>query len=166
VISRKRLFAILCLGAIVFGKVAHAGTSDQFIRIATGGFNGVYYAIGTSICRIINIEQARTETPYTQRKRCVVLPTSGTPENLRMLGTHADFAIGQSDIVYSNGNDQDRDDSLRTLFALHDEKVTILVAKNPNAPEITTSAREALSAKVVYAGAKDSGHYHTFSKIG
>ncbi len=171
---------VLTVGILASGPVFSQGP-DKFIRIATGGFTGVYYAIGTSICRVINVHEG--QKPTSERKRCVVIPTDGTPQNLEMLGTHADFAIGQSDIVFATPSTDDENQlarsqagdvfkpkRLQALYALHQEKFVVIVKRDPfeQGGEDETgqiSALEAFKDKRVFVGSERSGHFYTFKSI-
>ncbi len=126
-LGHGRLVALgaLALFLSVAGRVL---AEDRFVTLGTWGGMGFYYPAGGAICQMVNQERSR------HGLRCVVEGTSGSLYNLQGVREgDLDLAIVQSDWHYhaANGSSQFADDgpdtSLRSLFALHPQPLTVLV---------------------------------------
>lgn len=103
---------------------------DKVINIGTGSITGIYYPLGSSICRLLNRKQG------TDALRCGIESTEGSVQNLSGL-SHAeiDFGIVQSDwlehaykgtsIFSQVGPNED----LRFVFSFYVEAMTF-IARN------------------------------------
>jgi hypothetical protein len=85
-LARRGLLVAGALGVLGAGAGVLAGRGGRpgwqgQLRIATGGTKGVYYGYGTTIAE--ELRAAQPELPVT------VLPTTGSVENLRLLGSGA-----------------------------------------------------------------------------
>jgi uncharacterized protein len=103
-------------------------TPEHPLLIGTGPVVGIYFPAGGAICNMVN--------HAAQRLVCAVVSTEGSAANLKLLKAKAiDVAVVQSDWQYYAIHASDRAppetrlDSLRALFSLHGEPITI-VARN------------------------------------
>jgi TRAP transporter TAXI family solute receptor len=98
------------------------------ITIGTGGKTGVYYAVGSAICRLVN--RARKSMNVVCRYR-----TGGSVANIKNIrAKKIDIAIAQADWHYHayNGTDPRQFPDgpfkqLRSLFSVHPEPYTVLI---------------------------------------
>lgn len=127
--------------------------SPAYLTIGTGTLNGVYYPTGGAICRLLNADSA------THGVHCSVQSTSGSLANLAALAKgEVQLALVQSDVLYhavhSTGPFAGKapDETLRSLFRLHQEPLTLLASATSN---INTLAD--IEGKRVDLGAPDSG---------
>lgn len=112
------------------GGYASAQPASPLI-IGTGGVAGNYFPVGGVLCRLFNAHE-RQAPP----RRCVVLPTGGSIENLNALRAGAiDFAIVQSDWQYQafQGSDVLSEDTpfteLRSVLSLYAEPLVLLAER-------------------------------------
>jgi len=104
-----------------------AVAEEHFITIGTGGVTGVYYAVGGSICRLMNKERKTTGI------RCSTESTGGSVFNVNAIASgELDFGMTQSDVQYNafKGEAQFKDSgaikNLRSVFSVHAEPFTVL----------------------------------------
>ncbi|MCG7626562.1 TAXI family TRAP transporter solute-binding subunit [Epibacterium sp. MM17-32] len=119
-----RLWATWLTAVIVVAAPARA---EDFITIGTGSVSGLYYPMGTAICRLLNKDRRRHGI------RCTAEVTNGSVANLQALRRgELDFAIVQSDWqaqavagtpLLANGVPFS---DLRALFSLHGEVFTVV----------------------------------------
>ena len=121
---------IVAAGLLAGGAGAETSTRTETLSIGTGTVSGVYLPAGGAICTMVN--RARKTTGV----HCVVAPTEGSVANLEALrDRQVDFAIAQSDVVADAAAGRDRfatvgaDGSLRSVFALHAETLSIVVSE-------------------------------------
>lgn len=96
----------------------------RLVVIGTAPVAGVYFPAGGAICNLVN--RAREENGL----RCLVESTGGSADNLRRLRSgELDFALVQSDWQYLavHGNDDAPFETLRSIFSLHGQAMTVLV---------------------------------------
>ncbi|RVT86809.1 TAXI family TRAP transporter solute-binding subunit [Rhodobacteraceae bacterium CCMM004] len=111
--------------ALWAGLTAAAGAED--IRVGTGGVTGVYYPVGSGLCRMVN------RTRGDHGLRCSVVATEGSVANARGLAEgELSLAIVQSDVqaMAVSGAGVFRGagvPQLRALFSLHPEPVHLMV---------------------------------------
>ena len=127
--------------------------APAYVTIGTGALNGVYYPTGGAICRLLN------ENSGQHGVHCTVQSTSGSLANLADLAKgEVQLALVQSDVLYHavHGTGpfagQAPDETLRSLFRLHQESLTLLASATSN---INTLAD--IEGKRVDLGAPDSG---------
>lgn len=105
---------------------APASAAEQFITIGTGGVTGVYYAVGGSICRLMNKTRADTGI------RCSTESTGGSVFNVNAIHTgDLDFGMAQSDVQFQAYNgvgnfEGKKVGELRAVFSVHPEPFTVL----------------------------------------
>lgn len=117
---------LILLGGSAVQAQPEAGRGDA-VTIATGGVTGVYYALASAICRLLDRD------PATAAIACEPLPSRGSVANIGHLrwGT-ASFAIVQTDIqgqAYEGGapfEGREPFGDLRHVATLHPEALTIL----------------------------------------
>lgn len=121
---------IVAAGLLAGDAVAETSTRTETLSIGTGTVSGVYLPAGGAICTMVNRSRKTTGV------HCVVAPTEGSVANLEGLRDgHVDFAIAQSDVVADAAAGRDRfatagaDGSLRSVFALHAETLSIVVSE-------------------------------------
>ncbi|MBJ3762521.1 TAXI family TRAP transporter solute-binding subunit [Maribius pontilimi] len=115
-----------CLAIALAGPATMPLAAQESYRITTGDPGGVYYPVAGAICSLVN-RAAQTRPP------CRTITSDGSVANLEALRTNqARFAIAQNDIAtQAHGGRGLFDgaapfDTLRTVFSLHNETLTIL----------------------------------------
>ncbi len=151
---------VLVILAIVLPFSAVRAESS-IVSLGTGGFTGVYYPAGGSICRLVN------NTRADHGIRCSVQSTGGSVDNLQQVRRgQLDLGIAQSDWVYhafhgSERFDEDGADAdLRTLFSLYPEYLTIVARADAGISDL-----EQLRGKRVSIGKPGSGQRATFEVL-
>jgi hypothetical protein len=129
----------------------------HLISIGTGGKNGVYYAAGGAICRLVN--QHRLQHGV----RCATKSTEGSVANLISIRAgNLDLAVVQSDWQYhaytGTGvfEPAGPDTELRSMFSLYAEPFTVVARRGAGIRTI-----EDLKGKRVDIGAPGSGNRAT-----
>jgi TRAP transporter TAXI family solute receptor len=127
----KRVRALVwCLVGLGLAGVAQA--QHRFLTVGTGAVTGVYYAAGGAVCRMVNKDRR------DHGLRCTVESTGGSVANIQaLLSGDLDFGVIQSDALYAatkgvrafEGKPQT---SLRAVFSLHPEPLTLVVRKESN----------------------------------
>ena len=97
---------------------ANADDARRFV-VASGPVGGAYFRLAGEVCEAFAASSAR------ETADCLVLPTTGSEENLaRLAGGGADFAILQSDWLYRAQSESQPD--LRAVVALQGRFVTVV----------------------------------------
>ncbi len=145
VLSLARVFAFALIGMLPTSGTAGAAEQapaarpgeKQFVTISTGGFFGVYYPLGSAICRIVNQKSAHSGL------YCSIRRSGGSVMNIdRLRRGEVNFAIVSSDILrlaVGGSNRFHRPDpftGLRGVLSLYSEHVAILAGRS--APEART----------------------------
>jgi TRAP transporter TAXI family solute receptor len=124
-----KLAGLVALGLSV-GLSAPAVAQQKFVTIGTGGVTGVYYAVGGSICRLINKDRAKSGI------RCSTESTGGSVFNVNAIRTgEQEFGLTQSDVQFNavqglaQFKDTGADKDLRAVFSVHPEPFTVLARK-------------------------------------
>lgn len=126
----RLLRAIVLAGALALGlagPAARAQPADTTLRLSAGGVTGVYFALSSAICRLLEPDlRARLD-------RCEVLSSQGSVSNIRLVRAGvADLGLAQADMVRlafegAGAFAVDRaNTSLRVLFATVRENLTIV----------------------------------------
>lgn len=144
--------AVLMTLALVFLS-ASAGFAEQIVTIGTGNVTGVYYPAGGAIAQIINMSAENTGL------KILVEATEGSTENIRgCVARILDFGLVQADIQFralqGEGEWKERgpQKSLRSVFALHPESVTLVAHAGHDIKSIAD-----LAGKKVSVGSPGSG---------
>jgi uncharacterized protein len=121
--------AAIALAAGVAGTPAAA--QQKFITVGTGGVTGVYYAVGGSICRLVNKDRAKNNL------RCSVESTGGSGYNVNTIKAgELDFGMAQSDVQYQSYKGtaafKEPFPEMRAVFSVHPEPFTLLSRKEAN----------------------------------
>lgn len=127
----KRTFISSAIGTglLLSGSLVATGAVAQqdFISIGTGGVTGVYYPAGGAICRLVN--KGRRDHGI----RCSAESTDGSIYNINTVRAgELEFGVAQSDWEYhafngsSDFESQGPFESLRSVFSLHAEPLTVL----------------------------------------
>jgi uncharacterized protein len=121
--------AAIALAASVTGTPAAA--QQKFITVGTGGVTGVYYAVGGSICRLVNKDRAKNNL------RCSVESTGGSGYNVNTIKAgELDFGMAQSDVQYQSYKGtaafKEPFPEMRAVFSVHPEPFTLLSRKEAN----------------------------------
>jgi len=123
-------FASLIALGLSVGLSAPAVAQSKFVTIGTGGVTGVYYAVGGSICRLMNKERAKTGI------RCSTESTGGSVFNVNAIRSgEQEFGMTQSDVQFNDVNglaqfkETGADKDLRAVFSVHPEPFTVLARK-------------------------------------
>ncbi len=142
----------LCLLAAALGP-ALASSTLRPLYMATAPVVGVYFPAGGAICAMVNLERAQNGL------RCAVESTQGSLANLVSLRAGwDDLAIVQSDWQYLavKGLGPFKSDgpfeSLRALFTLHGEPLTLVARKNAGIASLAD-----LKGRKVNVGPRGSG---------
>jgi TRAP transporter TAXI family solute receptor len=147
---RAPLALVVSFAAALLAPQA-ALAQQKFITIGTGGVTGVYYAVGGSICRLVNKDRAKHNI------RCSVESTGGSVYNVNTIKAgELDFGLAQSDVQYQalkgEGGFKEAYGDLRAVFSVHPEPFT-LVAR----PEASIKSFADLKGKRVNVGNPGSG---------
>jgi TRAP transporter TAXI family solute receptor len=125
----------------------------DFVSIGTGAVTGIYYPTGGAICRMINKKMD------TYQIKATVESTAGSVYNVNaVLSGDLEFGVVQSDRQYqawhglSEWKDKGRQTSLRSVFSIHPESVTLIASVDCGATDITE-----LKGKRVNIGNPGSG---------
>jgi len=158
----SRLGTTMLMAAMMVGS----GTSDaeakrKFVTLGTAGVTGVYYPVGGTLCRLVNLDK------NTHNIRCTVESTGGSIYNLNAVRQNElDVAFAQSDWHYNavNGTgvfaDQGKNEDLRSLYSLHSEAFTIVSRADKNIETL-----DDLKGKRVSIGNPGSGMRATMDKV-
>jgi uncharacterized protein len=108
-----------------------AAAQQKFITVGTGGVTGVYYAVGGSICRLVNKDRAKNNL------RCSVESTGGSGYNVNTIKAgELDFGMAQSDVQYQSYKGtaafKEPFPEMRAVFSVHPEPFTLLSRKEAN----------------------------------
>lgn len=119
----------MALAASLIGTPAAA--QQKFVTVGTGGVTGVYYAVGGSICRLVNKDRAKNNI------RCSVESTGGSGYNVNTLKAgELDFGMAQSDVQYQSykgtGAFKEPFPEMRSVFSVHPEPFTLVARKEAN----------------------------------
>jgi len=124
--KKVRLILILSLLIAIFSCTKHEIT---LVTIGTGGVTGVYYPTGGAISRMVNKQFSKYGIKAT------VESTAGSVYNINsVLSGDLDFGIAQSDRQYqavkglSEWAEIGPQDKLRSVFSIHPEAITLIVA--------------------------------------
>ena len=128
----RRVIAVLCgfVTAAVIGQACAPMVNRPDVVIGTASPTGIYYPLGGSICRLVNLETSR------HGLRCSEEPSSGSVASIESL-RHGRLDIGivpsdvLADAVAGRGPFTSRGPTteLRILFAGPDEMLTIVARK-------------------------------------
>ncbi|MFC1781778.1 TAXI family TRAP transporter solute-binding subunit [Planctomycetota bacterium] len=145
------LAIILCIAVFLSGCKAKKAA---FVTIGTGGVTGIYYPTGVAISRMINQKFDQYGIKAT------VESTSGSVFNVNaVLKGDLVFGVVQSDRQYQayNGLAEwsrlGKQTSLRSVFSIHPESITLIASENSAVKEIGD-----LKGKRVNLGNPGSGH--------
>jgi TRAP transporter TAXI family solute receptor len=91
----------------------------------------VYYAVGGSICRLVNKDRAKSNV------RCSVESTGGSGYNVNTIKAgELDFGMAQSDVQYQSykgtGPFKEAFPEMRAVFSVHPEPFTLVARKEAN----------------------------------
>ncbi len=108
-----------------------AAAQQKFVTIGTGGVTGVYYAVGGSICRLVNKDRAK------HGLRCSVESTGGSVYNVNAIKAgELDFGMAQSDVQYQGykgtGPFKEGYGDLRAVMSVHPEPFTVVARPDAN----------------------------------
>lgn len=146
-------FAFLTVLVGLTGFQTEAKAETQYVTIGTGGSTGVYYQVGSAICKLVSRQK-------DLNINCSPETTGGSAFNLNAIRAgEMDIGVAQSDAQYNalNGltnkfEDKGPFNDLRALFSVHSESMTIVVH-----PEAGINSFEDLAGKKVNIGDPGSG---------
>jgi len=129
----NRRFTFISAAIALAASVAAtpAAAQQKFITVGTGGVTGVYYAVGGSICRLVNKDRAKNNL------RCSVESTGGSGYNVNTIKAgELDFGMAQSDVQYQSYKGtaafKEPFPEMRAVFSVHPEPCTLLSRKEAN----------------------------------
>ena len=139
-----RILALLVALTLPHGAAAAESPPRDYVAIATGPVDGVYYPVGRALC-------ARMIAATAARIHCAALPSPGSSANLDLMRSgEAQMAIIQGDIPgYSELVIRD----LGVVAGLHEEYLTVVAPPDPRIREI-----HALPPRLLRSGPMGSGH--------
>jgi TRAP transporter TAXI family solute receptor len=154
-LATLRGLALLAVVALSGSGVlpAHAAADAVFISVGTGPLDGLYYALGKTICELVN----RTRSEHGVR--CSAEPTQGSAYNLEHLATgELDLAIVQSDAQYEayNGKGTWKDkrfSRLRAVLSFHTEFVAVVARQGLGAKGLEDLKHGRVNVGVAGSGA-------------
>jgi uncharacterized protein len=158
---RLRPLALPAALTLAMTSLAAAAGAAEPLRLATGGVTGVYHALGSALCRLLE-----PDLP-TRLERCVVLSSEGSLDNLRRVRTGAaELTLAQAplvrDAVAGSGAfaGDGPDDTLRVLFAPLVETLAIVVRADEPVAEL-----EDLGGRRIDLGPPGSGSRATVMRL-
>lgn len=111
--------------------IAYAQTRSTFVTIGTGGITGVYYPTGGAIAKMVN------RTKKEHNIRAVIESTGGSVFNIdAIVAGNIEFGIVQSDRQFqamhglAEWKDRGPQTTLRAVFSIHPEAVTLVAASD------------------------------------
>src|SRR5262245_41131976 len=110
----KSLIVFAAVGAALAGS-APAYSQQKFITIGTGSVTGVYYATGSTICRLVNKDRSKHDI------RCSVESTNGSVFNINTIKAgELDLSVTQSNMQYNatKGETQFKKNAFKELRAV------------------------------------------------
>ena len=150
--------AALTAGALLTSTVQ---AEEKFVTIGTGGQTGVYYAVGQSICKLVNRNKAESNI------KCTAPSTGGSVANLNAIKAgEMDMGVAQSDWQYhayngtSKFKDQGANGELRAVFSVHPEPFTVIARTDANVKSLAD-----LKGKKVNIGNPGSGQEGTWNVV-
>jgi uncharacterized protein len=156
----RRVLALCAALALAWtGMPASAGAEP--LRLATAGVTGIYHALGSALCRLL-------EPDLRERlERCVVLSTEGSLVNLELLRVgEADVGIAQGVLVkeaFTGAGifaEAGPNPDLRVLFAPLQESLAVVVRA-----EDAVQRLEELSGRRIDLGPPGSGTQVTVMRL-
>ena len=131
------LFFVIATYSFSLHSQSKKRARTQFITIGTGGITGVYYPTGGAISKIVNKNRRRDKI------RASVESTPGSVFNVNAVITNdLEFGIVQSDRQYqavkglSEWKRRGGQKTLRSVFSLHSEVVTLVASVDSKIREI------------------------------
>ena len=131
------------------------------VAIGTGRAGGVYFALGDSVCRVLNLDMP------PRRLRCAAYPSSGPVANIESLRDgRIDIGIVQSDALADaiSGHGpfaaQGPDEALRVLFTGQTEAFTIVARRT-----LEIRAATELRGKRINLGSPGSGERVSMERV-
>ena len=127
----------LVFALTLIGAPSRAAEPERF-AIASGPVGGAYYRLAGAVC------EAFSGASTSRATQCLVLPTSGSSENLARLDENsAEFAILQSDWLYRAQAQSVT--KLRAVVALEGRMVTVVAGPNSGILDIEDLKNRRLS---------------------
>ncbi|WP_142847414.1 TAXI family TRAP transporter solute-binding subunit [Telmatospirillum sp. J64-1] len=159
---RRTSLAVLAAAGLAMASVpASAQQQQRFITIGSGGETGIYYAVATNICRLVN------SGTQEHGLRCNAPAGGGSVANLtRIAGGEIELGVAQSDVHYNalEGLEQFQqagpNEKLRSVFSLHPESFTVVARRDANARTF-----DELRGKRVNIGNPGSGQRATIEAV-
>ncbi|MDO4435195.1 MAG: TAXI family TRAP transporter solute-binding subunit [Cardiobacteriaceae bacterium] len=117
---------VACSGSV------YAQAKEQFVTFGTGGQTGVYYAVGQSVCRLVNRDTATTGI------KCNAPSTGGSVDNLNAIASgERQLGMAQSDSQFRALQGQGefegkKNEKLRAVFSVHPEPFTVVARQDAN----------------------------------
>jgi len=163
----QRLFGVLCAGIVLLPVAAFAQSAPKtfggpkVITIGAGGKTGVYYAVSSAICRLVN--RARKTKNVVCRYQ-----TGGSVANIKGIrNKKINVGLAQADWHYhaysgtepkqfSNGPFK----TMRSLFSVHPEPYTVLVH-----PDSAITKFTHIKGKRIDIGPEGSGQRGTSEQL-
>ena len=150
---RKISCILLALNVIIISMSGCKGEKATFVTIGTGGVTGLYYPTGGALSRMLNKRVKEFKIKAT------VESTSGSVFNINAVLTgDMEFGIAQSDRQYqayegmAEWSKAGPQVSLRSIFAIHPEPITLVVSEDSKIETI-----EDLKEKRINMGNPGSG---------
>ena len=155
----KRLAISALTAGVLLTSAAQA--EDKFVTIGTGGQTGVYYAVGQSICKLVNRSNKENKI------KCTAPSTGGSVANLNAIKAgEMDMGVAQSDWQFhayngtSKFKDQGANGDLRAVFSVHPEPFTVIARTDANVKSLAD-----LKGKKVNIGNPGSGQEGTWNVV-
>jgi len=148
-------FYIILIG--LFSSPVNADQKVDYISIATGDVNGVYYPTGGAICYLLN------NVSSVDHVRCQIKSTTGSFYNLQALRNgQVDLAVAQSDSQYHAYNASGLFKKslpfkqLRSLFSVYTEPFTVLVRKNDEIKHFDDIKGKRINIGIINSGQRET----------
>ncbi len=151
-VKLHHLFLVLLVTIFISSPLT---AKKQFVTIGTASISGVYYPIGSALCKILN----KTEPDIL----CSVQSTPGSIYNINSLRNgDIDLGVAQADSEYNAYNSVGIFSrvkpmhNLRTVFLMHHDVFTIVVRKDSNIKSINDIRNKRVNIGAPGTGVRDS----------
>jgi len=161
ILYMKKLFSLALASLILISAPFTRAEVNLELKLATGKITGLYYPVGSSLCRILN------NGHKNEQFKCTVETTEGSLENLDLIADGKNnIGIVQSELLYKavnqlEGLNKPNYSNLRLLLTLYPESYTLIIREK----DARISKFNDLKGKKINIGANGSGSRKIFENL-